>query len=104
MYTYLDEKHASDRKSDMTNEQFYYKTRKNAVGLFKKQTWNLPANKKAEIGKIWEEQFSKLFKLLGLTGTRDYVEKTVQPVIVKPDLNFYLGGAVSAEEVSDLAD
>jgi fructose/tagatose bisphosphate aldolase len=104
MYTYLDEKHASDRKSDMTNEQFYYKTRKNAVGPFKKQTWNLPANKKAEIGKIWEEQFSKLFKLLGLTGTRDYVEKTVQPVIVKPDLNFYLGGAVSAEEVSDLAD
>jgi hypothetical protein len=104
MYAYLDEEHASDRKADMTDEQFYYKVRKNAVGPFKKETWKLSAEKKTEIGKIWEEQFSKLFKLLGLTGTRKYVEQTIKPVIIKPDINYYLGGSVSVEEVSDLAD
>jgi hypothetical protein len=36
MYAYLREKHAADRKPDMSDEQFYYKTRKNAVGPFKK--------------------------------------------------------------------
>ena len=104
MYAYLDEEHASDRKADMTDEQFYYKVRKNAVGPFKKETWKLSAEMKTEIGKIWEEQFSKLFNLLGLTGTRKYVEQTIKPVIIKPDINYYLGGSVSAEEVSDLAD
>jgi fructose/tagatose bisphosphate aldolase len=104
MYAYLSEKHASDRKPDMTDEQFYYKVRKNAVGPFKKQTWNLPTEITTEIGKVWEEQFSKLFRLLGVSGTRKYIEQTVRPVTVKPDINFYLGGAITAEEVSDLAD
>ena len=104
MYAYLDEKFVSDRKPDMTDEQFYYKVRKNAVGPFKQQTWNLPADKKAEMGRIWEKQFSKLFKQLGVAGTRKYVEQTVHPLVVQPDLNFYLGGATLEEEVSDLAD
>jgi fructose/tagatose bisphosphate aldolase len=104
MYAYLSEKHASDRKPDMTDEQFYYKVRKNAVGPFKKQTWNLPTEITTEIGKVWEEQFSKLYRLLGVSGTRKYIEQTVRPVTVKPDINFYLGGAITAEEVSDLAD
>ncbi len=46
MYAYLDVKSAAERKPDMTDEQFYYKTRKNAVGPFKKQTWNMPAGEK----------------------------------------------------------
>jgi fructose/tagatose bisphosphate aldolase len=57
MYAYLDEKSASERKPGMTDEQFYYKTRKNAIGPFKKQTWQLPAEKRAEISQAWEAQF-----------------------------------------------
>lgn len=104
MYAYLDEKNAAERKPDMTDEQFYYKTRKNAIGPFKRQTWQLPAEKKAEIGQAWEEQFSRLFRLLGLQGTRQYVQQTIRPVSVKPDLKFYLGAAAEAGDVSDLAD
>jgi hypothetical protein len=88
----------------MTDEQFYYKTRKNAIGPFKAKCWNLPTDNKAEIRQAWEDQFSKLFKLLGLAGTREYVEQTIQPVAVKPGLKFYLGDVMAEEDVSDLAD
>jgi len=104
MYAFLDEKHSSERKPGMTDEQFYYKTRKYAVGPFKAQTWNMrPANKEA-IVKAWEAQFAKLFHLLGQAGTRKYVEQTVRKAVVKPDLKFYLGDAAESGDVSDLAD
>lgn len=104
MYAWLDQKNAADRKPDMTDEQFYYKTRKYGVGQFKKQSWQLPEASKAEVVKAWEEQFDKLFHLLGLKDSRRYVEQTVKPVKVVPDLSFYLGATAEAEEVSDLAD
>ena len=104
IYTYLDEKFAAERKSGMTDEQFYYKTRKNAIGAFKNKLWNLSPEKKAEIGKAWEEQFSKLFNLLGLADTRKYIEQTIRPVPVKPDRKMYLGEVAGEEDVGDLAD
>jgi len=104
MYAFLDEKFASERKPGVTDEQFYYKTRKNAVGPFKKQTWNMPQANKDAINQAWEEQFSRLFHLLGQAGTRKYVEQTVHKTMVEPDLKFYLGKEVEAGEVSDLAD
>ncbi|MDO9128615.1 MAG: hypothetical protein Q7U34_01995, partial [Anaerolineales bacterium] len=39
MYAWLDVNAASERKPDMTDEQFYYKTRKNALGSFKPQMY-----------------------------------------------------------------
>ncbi len=104
IYAFLDEKYASERKPGMTDEQFYYKTRKSAVGPFKAKSWNLPLEDKTKINQAWEAQFKKLFELLGLKGTRKYVEKTIQPVEIKPDLKYYLGEAASVEDVSDLAD
>ena len=104
MYAYLDEKNASDRKADMTDDQFYYKTRKNVIGPFKPQLWKMPAEYRDEIRQAWEEQFGKLFSLLGLAGTRRYVEQAVHPAVVKPRLSFYLGEAAGEEDVSDLAD
>ena len=104
IYAFLSEKYASDRKPGMTDEQFYYKTRKNAVGAFKKQTWQLPAAQKEIIVKAWEDQFSKLFHMLGQAGTRKYVEQTIKPVMIQPDLQFFLGKDAQAGDVSDLAD
>lgn len=104
MYGYLREKNASEHKSGMTDEQFYYKVRKNAVGPFKTQSWALPLSVKEEIGKDWESQFRKLFNLLGMPGTRQYVEKFVKPVIIQPNLKDYLGEKAGVENVSDLAD
>ena len=104
MYAYLRENNASDRKPDMTDEQFYYKTRKSVIGPFKKQSWGLPSAVREEIGRAWEEQFLKLFRLLGLKDTRQYVDKYVQRVDICPDIKDYLGEEAAAEDVSDLAD
>lgn len=104
MYAFLDDKFASERKPGMTDEQFYYKTRKSAVGPFKSKSWNLPPEAKGKIEQAWEAQFKTLFHLLGLEGTRKYVDRVIQPVEIKPDLKYYLGEAAGVEDVSDLAD
>jgi fructose/tagatose bisphosphate aldolase len=104
MYAYLREKSASERKPDMTDEQFYYKTRKNVIGPFKPQSWGMASETREALGQAWEAQFKKLFTLLGLEGTRRYVEQTIKPVVIQPELRDYLGEAVEAEEVNDLAD
>ncbi len=105
MYAYLDERHAGERKSGMTDEQFYYKTRKNAIGPFKAQLWQMPADAKAAICHAWEEQFSRLFALLNIGGTRAYVEQHTQAQKIIPKLKDYVEvGAVESEDTSDLAD
>lgn len=104
MYAFLDEKSAAERKPGMTDEQFYYKTRKNAIGPFKAKTWHMPQKVNAEIGQALEDQFRKLFTSLGVGGTRHFVEQTIKPVAVKPHLKFYLGEAAAEGNVSDLAD
>ncbi|NPA31435.1 MAG: aldolase [Chloroflexi bacterium] len=104
IYAYLDEHHRHERKPDWTDEQFYYKTRKRALGPFKAEIWGLPAEVKARVYADWEEQFRRLFRLLGLTGTRGLVERYIRPVVVPPDLADYVGEATSAEDTSDLAD
>jgi fructose/tagatose bisphosphate aldolase len=104
IYAFLSEKFASERKPGMTDEQFFYKTRKSAVGPFTKQSWLLPVAVRAEIGKAWEDQFQKLFTMLGLAGTRQYVDRFIGPMVVKPKLVDYLGKDADAEDVKDLAD
>lgn len=104
MYTWLDVNNAADRKSGMTDEQFYYKVRKNAVGPFKAKSYALPEEAKEKLGKAWEAQFDKLFNLLGVKDTKKYVEQFVKAVKVNPNLSDYVKGDVAAEDVSDLAD
>jgi fructose-bisphosphate aldolase, class II len=104
MYAYLDEKNASERKAGQTDEQFYYKNRKNAIGPFKARLMHMSAEETAKISQAWEAQFNSLFTRLGVGGTRQYVGKTITPVMVEPDLKDYLGAEAVEEDVSDLAD
>jgi fructose-bisphosphate aldolase, class II len=104
MYAWLDKTHANDRKPDMTDEQFYYKTRKNAIGPFKEQQYALPENEIEKLSSAWEDQFSRLFDLLGVAGTRKYVEQFVEPVLIRPELSDFVQEEVATEDVSDLAD
>jgi fructose/tagatose bisphosphate aldolase len=105
MYAWLDKNAAADRKPGMTDEQFYYKTRKNAIGSFKAQMYAMSDSERANISAAWEAQFSKLFELLGVRDTRQYVERFVHPIPVKPNLAYYVGtqeaAAASAEDLQD---
>jgi fructose-bisphosphate aldolase, class II len=104
MYAWLDKNSASERKSSMTDEQFYYKTRKNAVGPFKAKAYGLPKAELKKISAAWEGQFEKLFTLLGMKDTKNLVDKYVKPVVIHPDIKFYLGDKIEEELANDLAD
>jgi fructose/tagatose bisphosphate aldolase len=104
IYAYLDEKSSADRKPDMTDEQFYYKVRKNAIGPFKADSWNLPDQDREKIGKAWEAQFTKLFTSLGVHGTAKVVGENITPVMVMPDIRNYLAEGTDTGDVRDLAD
>ncbi len=104
MYAWLDVNSAGDRKPGMTDEQFYYKSRKNAVGPFKAKSYALPEESKAQLVAAWEVQFDKLFNLLGVKDTKQYVATYITTAKVAPNLADYVKDAVAAEDVSDLAD
>lgn len=83
---------ADERKPDETDEQFLYKTRKKAIGAFKKALWTLPAEAEAEIGANLRNKFGLLFDRLGIAGTRSLVDRYVTiPDLPRP-LPVALGG------------
>ena len=104
IYAYLAENHADERKEGQTDEQFYYKTRKRALGAFKKAIWNISPDQLDKVKAAWEIQFKDLFDRLGMADTRPYVDEHIQPIHVPAKLAHYLLGDVEAEDTSDLAD
>jgi fructose/tagatose bisphosphate aldolase len=70
-------KASDERKSDETDEQFVYKTRKKALGPFKRKMWDMPAEAKQPIIDELESKFEFLMEKLGVFGTRDVVAKFV---------------------------
>ena len=75
---WLDENAASERKGGDTEEQFYYKARKKAIGPFKRELWDLPT--KDEILAAQRRKFSFLFTELGVNGSRDMIAAYIRPV------------------------
>jgi hypothetical protein len=104
MYAYLDENHAGERKGGQTDEQFYYKTRKYAIGPFKQAAWGLSDRERDRIADRWEDEFRKLFQELNIARTADVVQQWVPPAPVIPDMEDYWEKTSQAEDVSDLAD
>ncbi|HOX28009.1 MAG TPA: class II fructose-bisphosphate aldolase [bacterium] len=80
MYKWLDVNCANERKDGMTNEQFYYKSRKKAWGPFKSEIFNMPEAVRAKLGKDLEEKFDFLFEQLGAVNTKDLVADKVKLV------------------------
>jgi len=103
MYEWLKVNAASERKPSDTEAQFIYKTRKKAVGPFKKHFWNLPEESLWAIGEDLEKQFAFLFEQLNIRGTRALVEKFVRaPEIHHPGpLEVKAGKKESVEGLAD---
>ena len=81
-----------ERKDGETDEQFLYKTRKKAIGPFKRALWTLPAESAEEIGANLHIKFGLLFDKLGVAGTRSLVDRFV-PIPDQPrPLAAALGG------------
>jgi fructose-bisphosphate aldolase, class II len=81
MRSWLDENAAGERKSGDTNEQFYYKARKKAIGPFKRDLWSLPEEVRNAISADLEKTFAFLFEQLNVNGTEDQVHRFIQAPI-----------------------
>jgi fructose/tagatose bisphosphate aldolase len=78
---WVDENAAGERKTGDTNEQFYYKARKKAIGPFKRDLWSLPADVRDAIAGDLEKTFAFLFEQLNVNGTEDQVNRFIQAPI-----------------------
>lgn len=78
IYRHLFEKYAGERKEGETEEQFLYKTRKKALGDFKREIWHIPAENLEAIGQTLEDRFSLLFHKLNVVGTIDLTGKYIE--------------------------
>ena len=79
IYEWLKVNAASEAKQGETEEQFLYKTRKKALGPFKKQIMKLPQKTREAIAVEIENKFDFLFKQLNAVKKSDLVNKYVRP-------------------------
>jgi fructose/tagatose bisphosphate aldolase len=103
-YAYLHEHHKDEWKKGMTEDQFIYKSRKRAIGVFKKQWWDLDEDVKSEIGQALQEQFEFLFKQLNVSDTLETTEKVTSRVSMQRPRPTEMVAEVAKEDVRDLAD
>lgn len=84
IYAWLRTNAAEERKAGDTDEQFYYKTRKKALGPFKLKLWNLPEDVKMKLALAYDEKFTFLFEKLAVAGTAPAVRRYVKgPMIAR---------------------
>jgi hypothetical protein len=77
MYAWLKEAHRNEWKKGETEEQFIYKTRKRALGLFKNEIMGLKPEIRATISAEVEGKFDFLFKQLNLVNTLPLINRYV---------------------------
>jgi fructose-bisphosphate aldolase, class II len=99
IYRWLDANAKDERKPKDTDEQFYYKSRKKAIGPFKRQLWDLPADVKEKLARAYDQKFEFLFTQLGVGDTRKHVERYVTTV-----LTGHQSGVAAAPDDADLSD
>jgi fructose/tagatose bisphosphate aldolase len=101
MYAWLQEHAADERKPSDTEGQFFYKSRKKAIGPFKQRVWSLPEDVRAEIAASLEERFAFLLKQLKVNSTSEAVARWIRPVQTPIDRAQEVaaaGGQITASE------
>ena len=105
IYEKLREIAADERKASDTDEQFFYKSRKKALGPFKSRMWAIPAAARQSIGQALEDKFTFLLEKLGAGGTRAMAERYAPMVPGSfPALSAVAAASKGPEDVSGLSD
>ena len=92
VYAFIKQEFSKEWKEGQTEEQFFYSTRKKGFGILKKKWWDLPSNVKEPIMQELADKFALLFTKLKVGNTTEIVKKTVNPVVVKKEINTELLG------------
>jgi fructose/tagatose bisphosphate aldolase len=100
IYTWLDENAKDERKPSDSDEQFYYKTRKKALGPFKRDIWDIPESVKSELATAYDATFGFLFEQLRVSNTADTVARFVKA----PTMHRAPGAPVAVHAAPDDAE
>ena len=105
IYAWLRVNAADERKPKDTDEQFFYKTRKKAIGPFKAKLWALPAASERGLAAAYDAKFEFLFTQLAVGGTAAHVAKYVKaPVQHRPAPQGAESLVPTAPDDADLSD
>jgi hypothetical protein len=78
IYEWLRANAAEERKPKDSDEQFFYKTRKKALGPFKAQLWALGSDVASALDRAFDQKFEFLFTQLAVSGTSAAVRRHVK--------------------------
>jgi fructose/tagatose bisphosphate aldolase len=106
VYAWLGENAKEERKAGDSDEQFFYKTRKKALGPFKRQFWELDSGTRERLSAAYDEKFTFLFTQLAVGGTKDAVRRHVKPMAIHRPAPGSAGHVVvePAPDDADLSD
>lgn len=106
VYRWLGDNAKDERKAGDSDEQFFYKTRKKALGPFKRAFWDLDAGTKERLARAYDDKFTFLFTQLGIRGTKDAVRRHVTPMAIHRPAPGTAGHVVvaAAPDDADLSD
>ncbi len=106
IYQWLSANAAEERKKGDSDEQFFYKTRKKALGPFKRDLWDLDDATRARLAAAYDAKFRFLFTQLAVGGTRATVRRHVKPLTVHRPAPGSKGHVVvqAAPDDADLSD
>ena len=105
IYEWLRENAKDERKPTDSDEQFFYKTRKKALGAFKRRFWDLDESVKRELAAAYDDKFRFLFTQLGIAGTADAVARYVKIVRQhRPQPHEGMVMVAAAPDDADLSD
>jgi len=83
LYDWLRVNAAGERKAGQSDEQFFYTSRKKALGPFKREWWDLPVTVREHLGSALEEQFAFLLKSLRVHDTAGVVAKHIKAPVIR---------------------
>lgn len=83
IYRWLDKNYSHEKKPGQSQAQFIYKTRKKALGPFKKEIYSLPLGLRNKISSTLEKEFSFLFHKLNIKKTKSLVDYYIKPITIK---------------------
>jgi fructose/tagatose bisphosphate aldolase len=81
IYSYLKEACRDEWKEGQSEAQFIYKTRKKALGPFKRRMWELPEETRRPIRDELDARFRYLFQQLNVAGTRGVISASATAVL-----------------------
>ncbi|HEV2642597.1 MAG TPA: class II fructose-bisphosphate aldolase, partial [Candidatus Elarobacter sp.] len=105
IYAWLTENAKDERKATDSDEQFFYKTRKKALGPFKRKIWDMPSDVQHALAKTYDEKFEFLFRQLDIGDSTALVAQHVTPVRMhRPMPHPDLAVVEAAPDDADLSD